>query len=380
MGSVHKKLQVLLVGSGGIGTMVAYALEKGGKVEVAAVLRSNFEAVFDNGFTIHSVDHGEIKDWQPTSSELCITQQVLFKFHELTITYLVLDSIPSVNKESWRAAYDYVIITTKNAPDIPPSLPDLIAPAITPGHTAIVLIQNGLNIERPFFSAFPTNTILSGITFMGAIESPPGTINHHNHDRTFIGAFHNPAAGLPQKAFATALALRLMDAYSACGPNVDCTYEPDVPYSRWRKLLYNASYNGVAAILGMDTSRMRFSEHIIDDLICPLMQEIRATAKAAAGVELEEELIEKIITADGYDKCFKPSMLQDVEKGKFIEFENLVGEPLREAERVGVKTPTLKVVYGLLKGLQFKAKERHLKEVVVPRNGEGLKYGGCVRS
>ncbi|KAJ4403625.1 hypothetical protein N0V85_005055 [Neurospora sp. IMI 360204] len=356
MGSIDadKKLQVLLVGSGGIGTMVAYALEKGGKAEVAAVLRSNFEAVFDNGFTIHSVDHGEIKDWQPTS---------------------ILDSIPSVDKESWRAPYDYVIVTTKNVPDIPPSIPDLIAPAITPGHTAIVLIQNGLNIERPFLSAFPTNPILSGITFMGAIESPPGSINHHNHDRSFIGVFDNPTANKEQKACAVAAARRLVDAYSACGPNVDCTYEPNVPYSRWRKLLYNASYNGVAAILGMDTSRMRFTEHIVDELIRPLMREIRATAKAVAGVELEEELIESMITADRYDKFFKPSMLQDVEKGRFIEFENLVGEPLREAERVGVETPTLKVVYGLLKGLQFKARERHLREVVVPRSGEGLRYG-----
>lgn len=84
-----------------------------------------------------------------------------------------------------------------------------------------------------------------------------------------------------------------------------------------------------------------------------------------------------MITADGYGKFFKPSMLQDAEKGRLIEFENLVGEPLREAERVGVETPTLKVVYGLLKGLQFKAKERHLEDVIVPRTGEGVKYGGC---
>ena len=70
MGSVHKKkLQVLLVGSGGIGTMVAYALETGGKAEVTAVLRSNFEAVSTKGFTINSVDHGRIEGWRPTSSK-----------------------------------------------------------------------------------------------------------------------------------------------------------------------------------------------------------------------------------------------------------------------------------------------------------------------
>lgn len=284
----------------------------------------------------------------------------------------IFDSTSFVNKKSQKAPYDYVIVTTKNFQDIKPGLPELIAPAITPGHTAIVLIQNGLNIERPFFSAFPTNLVLSGITFMGAAESSPGIINHYNHDRTFVGVFPKPSATKDQESLAITAARRLVDTYSACGPQVDCTYEPNVPYSRWRKLLYNASYNGVAAILGMDTSRMRFTKHIIDDLIRPLMQEIRATARAAASVELEEELIETMITADSYDKLFKPSMLQDAEKGRFIEFENLVGEPLREAERAGVETPTLKVVYGLLKGLQFKAKERHLKNVVVPLTGQGV--------
>ncbi|KAK3391477.1 ketopantoate reductase PanE/ApbA-domain-containing protein [Sordaria brevicollis] len=356
MGSLGKPVRVLLVGSGGIGTMVAYALETGGQAEVTAVLRSNYDAVQENYFHIYSVDHGEVAHWYPTK---------------------VLNSIPSVDKDSPGAHYDYVIVTTKNFPGIQePSLPELIAPAVTPGYTAIVLIQNGINIERPFFAKFPTNPILSGITFMGAAETSPGIINHYNHDRTFIGVFPSPSASKYQESLAIAAARCLVDAYSACGSQVDCTYDPDVPYSRWRKLLYNASYNGVAAILGMDTSRMRFAEHIIDGLIRPLMQEIRATAKAAANVDLKEELIETMITADNYDKFFKPSMLQDAEKGRFLEFENLVGEPLREAGMAKVETPTLKFVYSLLKGLQFKAMEKH-GHVVVPKTGEGLKYGGC---
>lgn len=58
------------MGSGGVGTMVAYALEKGGQASVTAVLRSNYEAVQKNGFTISSIQHGEVEDWRPSSSEL----------------------------------------------------------------------------------------------------------------------------------------------------------------------------------------------------------------------------------------------------------------------------------------------------------------------
>jgi len=62
------KLKILLIGSGGIGTVTAYALETGGLAEVTAILRSNYAVVEKNGFTIDSVDHGYIQGWRPLNS------------------------------------------------------------------------------------------------------------------------------------------------------------------------------------------------------------------------------------------------------------------------------------------------------------------------
>lgn len=164
-----------------------------------------------------------------------------------------------------------------------------------------------------------------------------------------------------------------MELYDACDA-VNCNYDADVPFNRWKKLLYNTSYNTVTTILGMDTARMRFSEHVVDDLIRPIMLEVVATARAK-GVELPLDLVEKIITVDVYESFFKPSMCQDAEKGNFIEFENIIGEPLREAERLGVPAPTMRVVYSILKGLQFQTKEaKGLVEVPV-KSTPGMKYG-----
>lgn len=266
--------------------------------------------------------------------------------------------------------YDFVVVTTKNVADVPPSMAEVIAPAVTPGHTAITLLQNGLNIERPLVAAFPTNPVLSGVTFIGATEQPRGTILHDNDDLSFIGAFDNPnvPAGV-----AVAAAKDFVSLYAAC-PAVSCSYDPDVPYSRWRKLLYNASFNSVAAVLRMDTSRMRASEHVVDDLIRPIMLEIVATA-AAKGVELPLAMAEKIITADVYETFFKPSMCQDVEKGNLIEFENIIGEPMREAQKLGVPVPKLEVLYSLLKGLQFQVKEAMGLVKVPAKNTPELKYG-----
>jgi hypothetical protein len=48
--------------------MAAYNLEVGGKATVTAVLRSNFAAVQNNGFSIDSIDHGKVEGWRPTES------------------------------------------------------------------------------------------------------------------------------------------------------------------------------------------------------------------------------------------------------------------------------------------------------------------------
>ena len=47
-----------------------------------------------------------------------------------------------------------------------------------------------------------------------------------------------------------------------------------------------------------------------------------------------------------------------------IEFENLIGEPLREGRKLGVKMPTIEVLYNLCKAIQWRLmEERGMIEV-----------------
>ena len=41
-----------------------------------------------------------------------------------------------------------------------------------------------------------------------------------------------------------------------------------------------------------------------------------------------------------------------------MEIEAIVGEPVREGRRLGVPTPKLETIYGLLKAKQLQVKER----------------------
>ncbi|KAF5674141.1 Ketopantoate reductase [Fusarium circinatum] len=114
------KSKVLVVGTGGIGTMSAYVLETGGKAEVTAVLRSNYEAVVGASWLRHdSVLYSKIKN--------------------RVLTYAaVVNVVPDVSKGD-APLFNYILVTTKNITDVPLTTADIILPAVTPGYTSIVL-------------------------------------------------------------------------------------------------------------------------------------------------------------------------------------------------------------------------------------------------
>ncbi len=313
--------------------MAAYALETGGKAEVTAVLRSNYDMVSKSGFSIDSIEHGQgIKGFRPSS---------------------IIDRVPNVTVEDL-PPYDYILVTTKNIPDVRPTVLELIKPAVTPGSTTIVLLQNGLNIEKQIIDRFPDNVVLSGVSTISASEPTYGHIIHEFPDVAKLGPFpgQKVSSGVAEKE-----ARRLIDMYNASG-KVEWVYDDDVAFTRWRKLVYNASFNPVSAILKMGVIRMRMTRHIIDDLIRPAMLEIIGIAKAD-GVELPPGIDDFFIRLDPAEAedDFVPSMGQDAIKGNYMEIETIVGEPVREAQRLGVPVPTLQVIYGLLKGQQVKTKE-----------------------
>jgi 2-dehydropantoate 2-reductase len=219
----------------------------------------------------------------------------------------VVNAIPTAKEGV--PPFDYIVCTTKNAPDVPPELANLISPAVTPGHTVIVLIQNGLNIEKPLFKKFPNNIVLSGVSMIGSQEVTPGVIEHDFPDKLIVGAFRNSNLD-PKKE--DAAAKHFVTSYSA-GGKTECEFTDNVGFSRWRKLIYNACLNPICAITDLDTGRIRLADGAVELLVRPAMEEIRAAAKAA-GHDLPEDICDTMIEVDPLTLYLPPSMLADVRK------------------------------------------------------------------
>lgn len=220
----------------------------------------------------------------------------------------VTNHIPDASEASL-LPFDYIVCATKNCPDIKPTLPTLISPALTPGHTVVVLIQNGLNIEKPLFEAFPQNIVLSGVSMIDCHEAESGHIIHELPDLLHLGPFRNPNIDLEDEEAAAQAFIKMY----AAARKTECLYCEDVPLARWKKLVFNACLNPICAITGLDDARVRLADGAVEGLVRPVMMEIVATARALGHV-LPEDYIDTVTNFDPIDLYLQPSMQYDTEK------------------------------------------------------------------
>jgi 2-dehydropantoate 2-reductase len=114
----------------------------------------------------------------------------------------------------------------------------------------------------------------------------------------------------------------------------------------WLKLLGNATLNPLSALTRASLARLVTSP-MTRDLVRTLMEEVDAVAKAL-GVEVPVTIEKRMAGAAAVGE-HKTSMLQDLEAGRPLEVDALVGAVVELADGAGVPVPALNVVYRLVK-------------------------------
>lgn len=321
--------KVLVIGSGGVGAIAALALTTNGRAETTLVVRSDYDKVISEGYTIRSATYGNLDNWRP--AHVCRSVEEAAKLN---------------------GPFEYVVVTTKNIPDGPQTCEDIVRPAIVPGKTTIVLLQNGINIEKPMIKEYPTNHILSGISLIGSTNINC-TVHNPGKDCILLSPFHNPNVNYD---VSIAKAKEFASIYQHDDESVNkVTLEDNALESRWNKLVYNCVFNTICAITDMDVNRCQING-ANETLFLPAMDEVIAIG-ASEGITIDPSTKSKFIhIGDGF--FYTPSMLVDARKNQLFEMETILGNPLKIAKKNGVSAPILSTVYQLLKMKQFAIKEK----------------------
>jgi 2-dehydropantoate 2-reductase len=130
-----------------------------------------------------------------------------------------------------------------------------------------------------------------------------------------------------------------------------CPVTPRFRHEIWVKLLGNVAFNPISALTG-GTLEELVKHPDASRTIREIMVETEAVA-AKLGIELPISIDQRMAGAQRVG-AHKTSMLQDLEAGRPMELEAVVGAVVELGDRLGVPVPTTRAVYACAKLLDEK--------------------------
>ena len=305
-------MRFLIAGAGAIGGYIGALLARSGQDVTLFARGAHLRAMTENGLRVVS-DDGD------------------FEVHPKVIGSLG-DAGP----------FDVIILGVKahGLTQLAPSLTPLIGP-----DTTVVSTQNGIpwwyeHLERVdpggiIAAAIDPARVVGSLVYLGTEIMEPGVIRHTEGNRISLG---EPDGTRSERCKAIA------EALIAAG--LRCPVTTRLRQEIWVKLLGNAAFNPISALTRCTLARMT-SDPAVCDVVRSIMTEVGAVANQR-GIEIPISLDQRIAGAAKVGE-HKTSMLQDLEAGRPLELEPLVGAVLELGEKLGIEMPYTRTVYACTK-------------------------------
>jgi 2-dehydropantoate 2-reductase len=305
-------MNICVVGAGAIGGWIAARLSLAGN-DVSLIARGEtLRAIDTQG--LHITDGGDTR---------CV-------------------AVATTSDPTTLGPHDVVVIAVK-APALPaiaPSLESLIGP-----ETQIVPMLNGVPwwfTDDPLWSvdpeaairdALPAEQVAGCVVHASCFRSAPNHVTVKHAEKLILG---EPDGGSSERIE------HLCTMFESAG--IRCQASDNVRRAIWYKLWGNATINPLSA-LTRSTADKLLDDTTVRALMAEAMDEL---AEIGAAIDCPiSETAEDRMAVTARLGAFKSSMLQDVEAGRRIELEALLGAPREIARRVGIPTPQLDRIYAL---------------------------------
>lgn len=204
--------------------------------------------------------------------------------------------------------------------------------------TTILSLQNGIDNPAKLAQFYRADRILPAVVYVGAQVSAPGVITHSNGGRIIFGQMDGAVGGA---------ANTLAQTLTAAG--IPCEASINIRKLQWTKLLWNAPFCAISCLARANTKEIVESA-LLTQLALDCMAEVQAAARTQ-GVELARQQFDDTIEFSKTLADFKPSMLQDLEANKPLEYQAFNGTVVKLLEAAGEPAPINKTFYATLKFL-----------------------------
>lgn len=313
-------MKIAVVGAGAIGGYLGAQLARAGE-EVTFIARNrNLEAINARGFRLLLEDGHQVH----------------------------ADTVRAVQHMADAGPQDVVLLTVKahQVVDLLPGLRQLFGP-----HTTVVTMINGVpwwyfhRLAGPYegrqlesvdpggriAAAIEPGRIIGSVVYPAAELVEPGVVRVIEGNRFTLGE----PDGLRSERI-EALSQALMKA------GFKAPVSKDIRGEIWVKLWGNLSFNPISALTHATLQDIcRFPP--TRALAAAMMAEAQRVGEAL-GVQFKISLDKRIAGAEAVG-AHKTSMLQDVENGRALELEALVGTVIELGRITGVATPTIEAIH-----------------------------------
>lgn len=219
--------------------------------------------------------------------------------------------------------------------------------AMTPlvgAETTILSLQNGIDNADKIARRWGAHRAFAGVVYIGAQVAAPGVIRHSSGGKIVFGAVD----GAPSEAGAA-----IEQTFSGAG--VPCAFRRDIARLQWGKLLWNAPFCAISCLARADVQQILQSA-ALKKLAVDCMSEVRAAAQTR-GIDLPLSLCDETLAFSKVLGAFKPSMLQDLEAGKPLEYEALNGIVVKLLRASGKIAPVNETFCAILEYIDRRTRE-----------------------
>ncbi len=244
---------------------------------------------------------------------------------------------------------DLLIIAVKGTslPELAPRLRPMIGP-----ETVVLPAMNGIpwwfcQVDGPFepfalksvdpesriSESFSSAQTLGCVVHIGASCLEPGAVKHAQGNELIIG---DATGGVSERTQAIAGVL--------ARAGLDIKLSHSIRNDIWFKLWGNLTMNPVSALTGATLDRL-LNDPLVTEFCSSAMREAAAIGKKIGCPVIQEPEDRHAITRKL--GAFKTSMLQDVEAGRFIELDSIVGAAQEIGRHFNMSTPNIDALLGL---------------------------------
>lgn len=204
--------------------------------------------------------------------------------------------------------------------------------------TGVISMLNGVDCVEVLVKALGASNVMGGVARISAVIDQPGLVLHKSQFASYTWGELDGAM--------SARAMALQQACEKAG--VDGKALPNIRQDIWVKMAFLASVSGVCTLMRRPSGAVRDDPEVLA-LFDACVEEAIAVGNAE-GAALPAETAEKTKgMMRNVPAAMKPSMLEDLERGKPLEVPWLSGAIARLGAKHGIPTPTHQFIATALK-------------------------------